>query len=65
MLSSCLFFFPCLFVYTDRTKAIRKIISPNSGFVKQLIQYEFELFGKNSVSATAYPYLELDALVGD
>ena len=32
------------------TKKCRRIISPNFGFLQQLISYEFSIHGKNSVT---------------
>lgn len=37
------------------TKACRPIIRPNSGFWEQLIHYEFQLFGKNTVRMVNSP----------
>lgn len=37
------------------TKACRPIIRPNVGFWEQLIHYEFQLFGKNSVRMLSSP----------
>nr|XP_044988526.1 dual specificity protein phosphatase 18 [Jaculus jaculus]XP_044988527.1 dual specificity protein phosphatase 18 [Jaculus jaculus] len=37
------------------TKSCRPIIRPNSGFWKQLIHYEFQLFGKNTVHMVSSP----------
>ena len=35
------------FIHVKKT---RRIVCPNQGFVKQLIEYELEIFGANSVS---------------
>lgn len=37
------------------TKSCRPIIRPNSGFWEQLIHYEFQLFGKNTVHMVSSP----------
>ncbi|ELW66543.1 dual specificity protein phosphatase 18 [Tupaia chinensis] len=37
------------------TKSCRPIIRPNSGFWEQLIHYEFQLFGKNTVRMVSSP----------
>ncbi|KAM8817115.1 dual specificity protein phosphatase 18 [Rhynchonycteris naso] len=37
------------------TKSCRPIIRPNSGFWEQLIHYEFQLFGKNTVHMVNSP----------
>uniref|UniRef100_A0A667G2A6 Tyrosine-protein phosphatase domain-containing protein n=1 Tax=Lynx canadensis TaxID=61383 RepID=A0A667G2A6_LYNCA len=37
------------------TKSCRPIIRPNNGFWEQLIHYEFQLFGKNSVHMVSSP----------
>ncbi|XP_023416611.1 dual specificity protein phosphatase 18 [Cavia porcellus] len=37
------------------TKSCRPIIRPNSGFWEQLIHYEFQLFGKNTVHMVPSP----------
>ncbi|XP_010597043.1 dual specificity protein phosphatase 18 [Loxodonta africana] len=37
------------------TKLCRPIIRPNSGFWEQLIHYEFQLFGKNTVHMVSSP----------
>lgn len=40
----------------DLVKAIRPFVQPNEGFMQQLIDYEYELFGSNSVSLTDFDY---------
>lgn len=37
-------------------KSCRPIIRPNNGFWQQLIQYEYKLFGKNSVKMIQSPF---------
>ncbi|XP_007952116.1 dual specificity protein phosphatase 18 [Orycteropus afer afer] len=37
------------------TKSCRPIIRPNNGFWEQLIHYEFQLFGKNTVHMVSSP----------
>lgn len=37
------------------TKSRRPIIRPNSGFWEQLIHYEFQLFGKNTMQMVNSP----------
>ncbi|KAM6156193.1 dual specificity protein phosphatase 18 [Rhynchocyon petersi] len=37
------------------TKSCRPIIRPNNGFWEQLIHYEFQLFGKNTVRMVSSP----------
>jgi protein-tyrosine phosphatase len=35
-------------------KSKRTIIEPNPGFMKQLIEYEFQIHGKNSITISEY-----------
>uniref|UniRef100_A0A8D2IN70 Tyrosine-protein phosphatase domain-containing protein n=1 Tax=Urocitellus parryii TaxID=9999 RepID=A0A8D2IN70_UROPR len=37
------------------TNSMRPIIQPNAGFEKQLIHYEFQLFGKNTIHMVSSP----------